>query len=212
MFLILASVLLVSAGTVDWLWGWVYLGIYLLSVLANSYFLLRLSPETIVERSQPKEMRDWDKLVGGLWSLAHFVLLPLVAGLDLRFGWTQNAGLVWHIAGAVGFATGLALFGWAMITNSYFSREARIQVDQGQTVCRDGPYRHVRHPGYIGAIIQSFAVPLLLGSWWSLLPGAMAALMMVVRTSLEDRMLQSELPGYAAYAAEVRFRLVPQIW
>lgn len=99
-----------------------------------------------------------------------------------------------------------------MITNAYFSTAARIQSDRGQTVCRDGPYRLVRHPGYAGTVLQSLGVGVLLGSVWALLPGIVAAGLMLPRTSLEDRMLQAELPGYAEYVREVRYRLVPGIW
>ena len=174
--------------------------------------MMRTNPETIAERGQPKEIKDWDKIVGGLWSLAQFIALPLVAGLDARFGWTRELSTTWHIAGAVVFAIGLGLFGWAMITNSYFSTVVRIQTDRGQTVCRSGPYRFVRHPGYVGTILQSLGVPFLLGSFWALIPGIMAVVLMIIRTSLEDRMLQAELPGYQEFVLEVRYRLLPGIW
>ena len=110
------------------------------------------------------------------------------------------------------FAVGLELFGWAMVVNAYFSTVARIQRDRGQTVCREGPYRFVRHPGYAGAILESLGSPLLLGSAWALLPAVVAIGCMSARTWLEDRMLRAELPGYVEYAGEVRWRLVPLIW
>jgi protein-S-isoprenylcysteine O-methyltransferase Ste14 len=110
------------------------------------------------------------------------------------------------------FAAGLALFGRAMIVNAYFSRSARIQRDRGQTVCRDGPYRVVRHPGYAGTILQSIGAPLLLGSAWALLPAVAAVAFITARTWFEDRMLRAELPGYAEYALQVNKRLVPLVW
>jgi protein-S-isoprenylcysteine O-methyltransferase Ste14 len=211
LLVIQAAILFLAAGRLDWTWAWVFLGIYLVSVSINSAFMIHTRPETIAERGQPKEMKDWDKVVGGLWSLAQFLVLPLVAGLDMRFGWTQNYTLS-HVAGAVVFAVGLGLFGWAMITNAYFSTVVRIQSDRGQTVCRSGPYRFVRHPGYTGTILQSLGVPILLGSMWALIPGITAAVLMIIRTSFEDRMLQAELPGYQDYVQKVRYRLVPGIW
>jgi len=170
------------------------------------------SPETIAERGQAKETKDWDKIMGGLWSLAQFLVLPLVVGLDMRFGWTRELGAAWHVAGAVVFAVGLGLFGWAMITNAYFSTAVRIQSDRGQTVCRNEPYRFVRHPGYAGALLQSLGIPFLLGSLWALIPGITAAALMIIRTSLEDRILQAELPGYRDFVQEVHYRLIPGIW
>ena len=212
MFLLIAALLFGGAGTLDWAWAWLYLGIYLASTLVNAWFLRR-SPELVAERGRPAEaMPAWDKVLGGLWALAEFVALPLVSGLDARFGWTGPVDAVWHVAGAVVFAAGLGLFGWAMIANAYFSTAARIQHDRGQTVCREGPYRVVRHPGYAGAILQSIGTPLLLGSAWSLLPAVGAVASITARTWFEDRMLRADLPGYAEYAAEVRRRLVPLIW
>jgi protein-S-isoprenylcysteine O-methyltransferase Ste14 len=212
LLIVQAAILFLAAGRLNWTWAWVFLGIYLVSVSINSAFMTRTSPETIAERGQAKETKDWDKIVGGLWSLAQFLVLPLVVGLDMRFGWTRELGAAWHVAGAVVFAVGLGLFGWAMITNAYFSTAVRIQSDRGQTVCRNGPYRFVRHPGYAGTLVQSLGIPFLLGSLWALIPGITAAALMIIRTSLEDRMLQAELPGYRDFVQEVHYRLIPGIW
>jgi protein-S-isoprenylcysteine O-methyltransferase Ste14 len=211
-FALQAAILFLAAGRADWLWAWVFLGIYVASVATNSVFMLRTSAETIAERGRPKEMKNWDKLVSALWSLAQFLLIPLVAGLDVRFGLSGGMGAGIHIAGGIVFAAGLAVFGWAMITNAFFSTVVRIQEERGQTVCREGPYRFVRHPGYVGTLLQSAGAPLLLGSWWALLPGMAAAAFMIIRTSLEDRTLRAELAGYSEFAEEVRYRLVPGIW
>jgi protein-S-isoprenylcysteine O-methyltransferase Ste14 len=94
--------------------------------------------------------------------------------------------------GALIFGLGLGLFGWAMVSNAYFSTTVRIQDDRGHAVASAGPYRYVRHPGYDGWIVMSFATPLMLGSWWALIPGTLSALLMVVRTALEDKTLQAE--------------------
>jgi protein-S-isoprenylcysteine O-methyltransferase Ste14 len=156
--------------------------------------------------------RKWDKIVSGLYALAMYFALPLVAGLDVRFGWARDISVAWHVAGAVVFAVGLELSAWAMIANAYFSTAVRIQSDRGHTVCSTGPYRFVRHPGYVGFILQSISVPFLLGSLWALIPGITATVLMIIRTSLEDRTLQAELPGYQDYVQKVRYRLVPGIW
>jgi protein-S-isoprenylcysteine O-methyltransferase Ste14 len=99
-----------------------------------------------------------------------------------------------------------------MIANAFFSTAVRIQSERGHTVCRSGPYRFVRHPGYVGFILQSLGTPVLLGSWWALIPGVTAVVFMIIRTSWEDRTLQAELPGYRDFVQEVRYRLVPAIW
>jgi protein-S-isoprenylcysteine O-methyltransferase Ste14 len=212
-FIILqAMILLLAAGRLSWTWAWVYLGICLVSVVINGAIMLRTNPETIAERGRPQATQNWDKVIGGLWALLLYLVLPLVAGLDVRFDWTREFSAAWNLAGAVVLAAGLGLSGWAMIANAYFSTAVRIQSDRGQTVCRGGPYRFVRHPGYVGFILQSLGTSLLLGSLWALIPGCTAAVLMVIRTAFEDRFLQAELPGYREYTQQVRYRLVPGVW
>lgn len=210
-FVVEVLILFVGAGRWDWVWAWIFLGIYIATVAINATFIRRTNLEMIAERGRAiSHMRDWDKLVGGLWGGCQYLALPLVAALDVRFGWTGAFGLTGHAAGALLLASGLALFSWAMIVNAYFSSAARIQ--SGQTVCRSGPYRVVRHPGYAGAVLQSFGTALLLGSWWALIPAAAATVFIVLRTGLEDRMLRAELAGYDDYVRQVPFRLVPRCW
>ena len=117
-----------------------------------------------------------------------------------------------QIAAFAVYALGSGLFSWAMITNAYFSTAVRIQDDRGHQVCTTGPYRFVRHPGYVGASLQSLVMPLMFGSLWALIPGALAVLMLVIRTTLEDQTLHEELDGYREYAQKTRYRLLPGTW
>lgn len=212
-FLVLTmAILFLTSGRLDWTWAWVFLAICLMSMTINGFFVLRTNPETVAERSRILETKAWDKVVGGLWALALYLGVPIVAGLDLRFGWTHGLTTAWNIAGAVALMAGLGLAGWAMIANAYFSTAVRIQSDRGHTVCRSGPYRFVRHPGYVGFVLQSLSTPVLLGSVWALILGVTAAVLMIIRTALEDRTLQLELSGYNEYIQDVRFRLVPGVW
>jgi protein-S-isoprenylcysteine O-methyltransferase Ste14 len=207
-----ALLLFGGAGTLQWPWAWVYFGISLATVLIGSTIVLRTSPELIAERGRPRQMRSWDKAVSGVLLVAGYLALPLVAGLDMRFGWTPVVSAVWHVTGAAVLAAGFSLTVWAMRANAYFSTAVRIQDERGHTVCSRGPYRFVRHPGYVGYIFQSLGIPFLLGSCWALLPAFATIIALVIRTALEDRTLQAELPGYREYAQEVRYRLVPGIW
>jgi protein-S-isoprenylcysteine O-methyltransferase Ste14 len=211
-FAVQALILFLTAGRLNWLWAWLFLGICIVSISINATFLLRRSPETIAERGRIGQTKAWDKIVAGLWSVALFLAVPLVAGLDLRFNWTRELTPAYSIGGAVALAVGLGLGGWAMVTNAYFSTAVRIQSDRGQTVCHSGPYRFVRHPGYVGFILQPLGTPILLGSLWALIPGITAVALMVLRTSLEDRLLQAELPGYRDFVQQVRYRLLPGVW
>lgn len=207
-----ALVLFLSAGKVNWLWGWVYILLNLLGILMVGVFIMRHNPEMIAERGKTEGMRDWDRVIGGLWGIFYFIGILVVAGLDERFAWTGALSPALRTAGVLSFLAGFVLFFWAMLANAFFSAVARIQDDRGQQVCTTGPYRFVRHPGYVGAILQSLGAPLLLGSTWALIPGVISAALMIVRTALEDRMLREELHGYQEYAGQVRYRLLPGVW
>jgi protein-S-isoprenylcysteine O-methyltransferase Ste14 len=211
-FVMLAIILFGAAGRLAWTWAWVFLAINLTAVFINGAFMLRKNRETIAERGRGKFTSDWDRVVSSLWSLAEYILLPLTAGLDARFGWTPEPGLPWHLAGAFVMLCGLQLSTWAMTTNAFFATTVRIQEERGHTVCRTGPYRFVRHPGYLGFVLLSISTAFVLGSWWALIPAVAAAGIMTVRTALEDRMLRADLPGYSEYAAQVRYRLLPGVW
>jgi protein-S-isoprenylcysteine O-methyltransferase Ste14 len=116
------------------------------------------------------------------------------------------------LVGYVLLVGGIAVTAWAQAVNPFFEPGVRIQTERAHRVIMSGPYRFIRHPGYIAAIAMFIAMPLALASWWALLPGAPAIMLLVVRTSLEDRLLQAELSGYADYACRTRYRLVPGIW
>lgn len=207
-----AGILFLTSGRLDWRAAWVYLGVSVAAVLINAFFMLRRHPGTVAERSRSEGMKGWDKLVGGLWGIVYFIVLLCVCGLDARFGWSGRLPLWVHFLGGAGYVAGATLFSWAMITNAYFSAVVRIQDDRGHQVCSDGPYRLIRHPGYTGAILQSVCLPFMLGSYWALIPGIVAGLLMATRTLLEDRMLLAELDGYREFADQTRYRLVPGLW
>ncbi len=101
---------------------------------------------------------------------------------------------------------------WATGSNAFFSLTVRIQKERGQAVVEGGPYRFVRHPSYVGGILFELAAPIMLGSWWALIPGGLDAVLFVIRTALEDKTLQAELDGYPAYTERTRYRLVPGVW
>ena len=101
---------------------------------------------------------------------------------------------------------------WAMVSNRFFSTMVRLQTDRGHQVATGGPYRFVRHPGYVGFIVSTIAVPLILGSLYGLILSAASVILMIIRTALEDKTLQTELGGYAEYAKQVRYRLIPHVW
>jgi protein-S-isoprenylcysteine O-methyltransferase Ste14 len=137
---------------------------------------------------------------------------PIVASLDLRYGWNGSVPVPVQLGALVVAASAYGLGVWAISANAYFSKVVRIQNGRGQTVATGGPYRFVRHPGYLGEIVFELVTPFMLGSWWALVPGGVAAAFFIVRTALEDRTLCQELDGYQEYAGQVRHRLVPYVW
>ena len=112
------------------------------------------------------------------------------------------------ILAAAGFAFAL----WAAAENRFFASMVRIQLDRGHVVCDSGPYRMVRHPGYAGLLLTLPGIVLALSSAWTSIPATLALLVIVIRTALEDRTLQAELPGYREYVQRVRYRLVPWVY
>lgn len=101
---------------------------------------------------------------------------------------------------------------WALIENRFFSAVVRIQTDRGQTVVETGPYHFIRHPGYAAAALISLMFPIMVGSWWSYIPVGFVIAGGAIRTSLEDKTLIAELPGYLEYTQITRYRLIPGIW
>src|SRR5262249_22265969 len=136
----------------------------------------------------------------------------IIAGLDQRFGWSNVVPTAGVVVGIVLFTIGWGLFTWSSLVNRFFSPEVRIQAERGQLVIHTGPYALVRHPGSVTNFLIVLATGVALNSLLALIPAVVFAVVVVRVTAIEDRMLQAELAGYAAYAAEVRARLVPGLW
>lgn len=207
-----AALLFGTAGRLDWLLGWLYLAIVTASLAMNYVHVRRSNPELIRHRMRlGKGTKTWDKLWAGLFAPV-FLSVYVVAGLDAgRYGWSDVPGWLWP-AGLALFLAGTVFFSWSMAVNPFFEKTVRIQKERGHRVIDAGPYRFVRHPGYVGFSGWIVSAPLLLGSWWAFVPCALALAGLVVRTALEDRTLRAELAGYEDYARRVRFRLIPGIW
>ncbi len=142
-----------------------------------------------------------------------FFLHLVVALLDVgRFHWSGTLPRVLQVAAVIVFAASIAWVIWATAVNRFFSPVVRIQTERGHHLITTGPYRYMRHPGYIGMILGLPASALALGSWWSLVPALAYSLVILRRTALEDRFLTEQLDGYKSYAENVRYRLLPGIW
>lgn len=208
----LAAILFISAGRLDWVEAWLFIAVYGFYLILYAIWSLAKDPAQLEERSKVAEnVKSWDKVIMGIYTVLLVVLFSL-AGIDAgRFGWTSLPSGI-RIIGWVGLILAGSIIFWAIVANTYLSRLARIQTDRDHQVVTSGPYRCVRHPMYLGNIVLFLCVPLALGSWWAVIPGSLIAILFIVRTALEDQMLRGELKGYQQYAQRVRYRLFPGIW
>ena len=201
-----------SAGRLSWTPAWAVLAVIAAWTLATAIVILRTNPSLLAERLGPRKgSKSWDTVilsVLGFSQLARYV----IAGLGQRYDWNAGFADAVQIAALIVCILGYALVVWATASNAFFSQTVRIQGERGHNVARGGPYRFVRHPAYIGAILFELAVCFVLSSWWGMIPSALNVLLLTLRTALEDRTLQAELPGYADFARDVRYRLLPGIW
>jgi protein-S-isoprenylcysteine O-methyltransferase Ste14 len=211
--LVCGSLIFALAGTLAWPAAWAYLAVATVSMVAYSIILQRLHPDLIDERRKPPaDAKKWDRpFVALIGAIGPLVLLT-VCGLDHRFGWSgPMAGWVPWL-GVLLVAAGHILANWAVAANRFFSALVRIQRDRGHVVIDRGPYALVRHPGYLGSVLHMIGTCVALTSWWGMAVVALVMALLIVRTGLEDRTLRDELEGYAAYAARVRWRLIPGVW
>ncbi|MBN1336282.1 MAG: isoprenylcysteine carboxylmethyltransferase family protein [Deltaproteobacteria bacterium] len=211
MVVVIALTLFLSAGRLDWPEAWVFLILYVGSVLVGGTWMVRRHPEVVNERGRSdSSTKPFDRVFAPFYAsvgLAQYV----VAGLDARF--FGSAVPLWaRVLGSVGLVVSMASVFWAMAHNPFLATTVRIRSDQGHRVATTGPYRIVRHPMYAGNLLFSWTPAFCLGSWWALLPTLVSALLLILRTRLEDRALLRELPGYADYARTVPHRLVPGLW
>ncbi len=208
-------ILFLSAGRPDWIWGWALLIVVAVFLAAHLLILIPINPELLAEREKGitgQGVKAWDRWITGLAAGVFPIASWVIAGLDVRRGWTGPISLGYHVGSLIVMVLGYALFLWAMASNAFFAEGVRIQSERGHTVTTGGPYRYVRHPGYVGAILSQVTTPFLLGSVWALIPSVASAALYVVRTYLEDKALRQELAGYEAYAQQTRYRLLPGVW
>ncbi|MBC8493062.1 MAG: isoprenylcysteine carboxylmethyltransferase family protein [Chloroflexi bacterium] len=212
MFLVIGGILFVSAGRLDWWEAWVFLIVYFLIALVTAMWMLRTNPELVQERDRPgQNVKSWDNLLVGFNLLLTLALFAVI-GLDAGRQGCSEVPLGVRAVGLLGFIPAFGLPLWASKVNAYLSSRVRIQQERGHEVVAVGPYCYVRHPMYVGMIFYDVSLPLLLGSWWGLVVGAAMIGVVIVRTALEDRTLQRELPGYGEYSQQVRYRLFPRVW
>jgi protein-S-isoprenylcysteine O-methyltransferase Ste14 len=215
LYLLIPLILLLCGGDPGWWQGWLYSLLIFAAGIGGHIWAEHRHPGLMAERQNIEKIKNakaWDKVLAPLMAVSIGFPLVIVAGLDHRYNWSPEFPLWLIVIGFILISLGYAFAVWAMAENRFFSSVVRIQTDRGHVVCDSGPYRFVRHPGYAGNIFPPFGIVLALGSLWTLIPAAVALIITVIRTVLEDQTLQEELPGYRDYARRVRYRLIPGIY
>jgi protein-S-isoprenylcysteine O-methyltransferase Ste14 len=209
--LVMAFLLFIAAGTLDYWQAWTFLAAYFAASLAITLYLIKNDPALLARRMSGgpfAETEPTQKIIMSIASPA-FIGLIVLPAIDHRLHWSQMSAY----AALAGDA--LMLLGWLGIffvfkENSFSS--ATIELAENQTVISSGPYAWVRHPMYAAALVMLLGVPIALGSWWSALIVVAILPALIWRLLDEERFLVSNLPGYADYQARVRYRLLPLIW
>jgi len=211
----LGFLLFTLAGKVDILGFWIYIVVAILYQVISLLIIVPKYPEYVAlddaRKARPTNVKRWDRVL--LWALVGFTFLMYgLAALDLGHLHVGKLSLWFALPGVVLYIVSSMLNQWAMVHNPHFERGVRIQHERDHRVVKTGPYRYVRHPGYLGSVLFFIAFPLISGSVLALWGGTLGIIGILVRTSLEDRTLREELAGYAEYAQEVRYRLIPYVW
>lgn len=211
----MVGVLFISAGRLQWWEGWAYTSMSLVVLVLSRSLILLKNPDMVrerVEAGQRENVKAWDKILLPSTAIYGPLVSWIIAGLDERFGLTPDLPDTIQIIALVVIFLGSMVGTWAMVVNRFFSSHVRIQTDRGHSVVNAGPYRVVRHPGYAGSILAWIAAPVFFSSYWVAIPSIVVITLTIIRSSLEDRTLQEELPGYREYTERVRYRLLPGIW
>ncbi len=205
------GVLFGSCGRLDWPRGWFLIGLIAVTILGTLPVMRRENPRVMRTRLEKTHgAKLYDRVLYAFTMLSLLACLA-VAGLDARFRWS-SLPFEWTYLGMFLYVVGSIPIGLAAATNPFIERTTRIQKERGHVTITTGPYRVVRHPFYAGVLLMTAGWPLLLGSTWSYLPWGALALTLIVRTTLEDRILRRELPGYEEYTVRTRYRLIPEVW
>lgn len=208
----LIGLIFLPAGNIAWLPGWIFIAVLILGFGSSALVLARVNPIIYRARSRFQAgTKSWDKALLAVILPAMVLVLPVAAFDAGRFHWSGIPFWV-MMTGYVALLAGIGITAWAQSVNPFFEPGVRIQAERHQRVIDSGPYRWVRHPGYVAALMLFFGMALALGSLWAFIPAALAGAVLVLRTLWEDQLLKRELPGYDGYSRQVRWRLLPGIW
>lgn len=211
--IITGLVFFLASGEIHNLRVWIYIGVYVIGALTIGTLLYKKSPKLLNDRGKMQQgTKQLDKVLILTYFFLAIVITPLIAGIDQRFHLSEPLPFCYLYVGIILYLVSALFSTWPMLHNPFFEGTVRIQKEKNHTVITTGPYKIVRHPGYLGMLFGSTALPLALGSLLAFIPLFMMIMIIFVRTYFEDKTLQRELPGYAEYCKKVKYRLIPFIW
>lgn len=212
-FLLTIVLFFILAGRINYWQGWVYAATNVIILLISSTAFVNKA-DLVKERLKPEPgIKWWDKILFYWLYTPIFFAVFIIACLDAgRFRWTTELPVSIYVVSYLVYFFSQFLHHWAMWVNPFYSSVVRIQKERGHEVIQSGPYRFMRHPGYVAGILMAVSSSLIFGSLWALIPAGMVVILLIVRTYLEDVALQKELSGYADYTRKVKCRLLPGVW
>ena len=206
--ILIGILLFLPAGTFNYFGAWLFLGVLFVPMLIMGAVMLIKAPDLLEKRLQNKEKEATQRGVvafSGLMFLGGFLL----SAFDFRFGWSSVP--MWlTLSASVIFLAGYGMYAEVMRENAYLSRT--VEVQEGQKVISTGLYGIVRHPMYLATLLMFLPMPLILQSFWGLIPLAIYPVVIAIRILNEERVLGEALDGYTEYKKTVKYRLIPFIW
>ena len=206
-------VFFISAWNIFLFRAWIYIIIYFICAIITMIINWKLIPDIFNQRNKmQKGTKKWDEILLVLFFVFLLFINPLVAGLDVGRFQCSSLNNYFIILGIILYIVSIIFIEWALLVNNFFEGTVRIQENRNHKVIKTGPYRIVRHPGYISMIIGNIGMIFIIGSFYMLIVNIIPSIILIIRTYLEDKTLQKELEGYLEYTKEVKYRLYPLIW
>jgi protein-S-isoprenylcysteine O-methyltransferase Ste14 len=209
--LVLGLLLFLPAGTFHYWQAWLHIAVFMVTMNVFGLYFSVKDPALMERRKRAGPSAEQSALqkIVATFAFGGLLALFVVSGLDRRFGWSHVSVLLSVVGNAL---LVLSFVGFSVVFKANSFAASNIQAEQNQTVSSTGPYALVRHPLYDGALLMGISIPLALGSWWALALLLITIPVLVVRILDEEKVLERDLPGYAEYEQNVRYRLLPGVW
>ena len=206
-------VFFIAAGKINLTRAWIYIGLIFIFSIVGAIFYWKVIPELANKRGKKSPgMKKWDIILVMSYFLCVLIPMPLIIGLDVgRYSWS-SLNIYFAVIGIILYILSFILVEWCLFSNKHFEGIVRIQKDRDHQVISSGPYKFVRHPGYVGMIIGGLAMPFIIGSVYGLIFNILPTILIIIRTYYEDLTLKNELDGYLEYTTKIKYRLIPFIW